>query len=74
MPTAESLGLIFQILVGLWLFNEKAYYSWLELCGILGSTLLIIGGIFILAAKHNFERAKAKDDDGFKRQDKSVKL
>ena len=76
MPTAESLGLIFQILAGLWLFNEKAYYSWLELCGIFGSTLLIIAGILILATKHNFERAKTNDDDGFKRpkNDKAGKL
>jgi len=70
MPTCESLGLIFQILAGLWLFNEKAYYSWLELLGIFGSALLIIVGILILSAKHNFQRANANDDDDFKRSKK----
>jgi len=70
MPIFESLGLIFQILAGLWLFNEIAYYSWLESLGIFGSALLIIVGIFILAAKHNYQRANANDDDDFKRSKK----
>jgi hypothetical protein len=37
------------------------------LCGIFGSALLIIAGILILAAKHNFENKKANIDDDFMR-------
>ena len=53
VPVYESMVIIFSITAGLVLFDESSYYSWLELSGILGSSVLVLIGIVVLSFKHN---------------------
>ena len=58
VPVYESMVIIFSIAAGLVIFDESSYYSWLELTGILGSTVLVLIGISILMFKHSVVKEK----------------
>jgi len=58
VPVYESMVIIFSIAAGLVLFDEASFYTWLELLGIFGSTLLILIGIVVLSFKHNVVKQK----------------
>ena len=58
VPVCESMIIIFTIAAGLCIFDESSYYSWLELAGIFGSTVLVLIGIVILMFKHSVVKEK----------------
>ncbi len=58
VPVYESMVIIFSIAAGLVIFDESSFYSWLELTGILGSTVLVLIGISILMFKHSVMKEK----------------
>ena len=60
VPIFQTCLMIMWITSGLIVLNEKKFYSWLELAGILGSIVLSLIGIKFLSMKRKLIKIEAK--------------
>ena len=60
IPVYQSLILIMMLLCGWMLLNEIQFYEWIEITGLLGSSLLVIIGIKVITMKTNIVQTLKK--------------
>ena len=63
VPVYQSLILIMMLLCGWMLLNEIQYYEYIEIAGLIGSSLLVIIGIKIVTMKTSIVQTLKKKNE-----------